>query len=639
MTKYLFLFICSLALPVPLARAEGCVMPACVTYPKDAGVLNVRDYGAKGDGRTDDTAAINAALAASGEDTGHSPWHDRIVYLPDGTYRITAPLSKHYADGRYASGMILIGQSREHTVLRLADAAEGYGDARNPRAVVFTSSKHLDGSETSGGKDYRGKGEGNDAYENFFENLTVSIGKNDPGAIGIDYLANNIGAIRRVTVTAEQGSGVTGVSMLRKWPGPALLSDVRVVGFDTGIDIGNTEYGMTLEGVSIENARLVGLANDHNVVSTHALAISGTPVPIVNVSHDGLVVLDEASITAVADNPIENRGYMNLRDVRITGAASVFGQPVAETLDGVYDGKRKLGSSRQSWSLRAEAPPPDPEIPVAQWVSVGKFGAVPDSGADFTAAIQQAFNSGARAVYFPHGLYLVSNNITVPSGVQYVAGMMSTIGAFKQRQPGFRRGIGMLHVLNDQNPFLIDHMTFDHSYLGDQVAIDAGGSQPIVLRDIVGAGTTTLFRPATSGKAFIEDTCCGQIDIRGPAGVWARQLNTEGPKVRIANDGAPLWILGVKSEGDGTVLDEKPGSTTEVLGGLLYPVTPTDPVIPAFRETDAKLYLSYAEEAFDSKAVYEQQAEMVTGGQTRIVHESDLPERNKARINPGMALP
>lgn len=54
-------------------------------------IINVLDYGAKGDSNgtpgngTDDTAAIQAAVTAAG-DTG------KIVFLPVGTYRITAPI-------------------------------------------------------------------------------------------------------------------------------------------------------------------------------------------------------------------------------------------------------------------------------------------------------------------------------------------------------------------------------------------------------------------------------------------------------------------------------------------------------------------------------------------------------------------
>ena len=140
----------------------------------------------------------------------------------------------------------------------------------------MTTAKLLDGSPTSGGKDYTNKGEGNDAYENFVENLTVDIGAGNPGAIGIDYLANNIGAIRDVRVIAPPGSGAIGISMQRKWPGPALLQRVHVQGFATGIAVANTEYGVTLEHVSLSGQRDTGLANDGNAVTAADLTIDAS---------------------------------------------------------------------------------------------------------------------------------------------------------------------------------------------------------------------------------------------------------------------------------------------------------------------------------------------------------------------------
>jgi hypothetical protein len=113
----------------------------------------------------------------------------------------------------------------------------------------------LDGSPTSGGKDYTHKGEGNDAYDNFIEHLTIDVGNGNPGAIGIDYLANNLGAVRDVTVRAPGDSGAVGIAMLRKWPGPALLQQVNVQGFDTGIAVGNTEYGVTLDHIRLSGQR------------------------------------------------------------------------------------------------------------------------------------------------------------------------------------------------------------------------------------------------------------------------------------------------------------------------------------------------------------------------------------------------
>lgn len=47
--------------------------------------MNVRDFGAFGDGATDDTAALNEAIA-------RAPAHGGHVYLPAGVYRTTAPI-------------------------------------------------------------------------------------------------------------------------------------------------------------------------------------------------------------------------------------------------------------------------------------------------------------------------------------------------------------------------------------------------------------------------------------------------------------------------------------------------------------------------------------------------------------------
>ena len=60
-------------------------------------VINVKDYGAVGDGATDDTAAIVAAInAATGGAPGAAPSPQRVglkpVYLPRGEYRITSQI-------------------------------------------------------------------------------------------------------------------------------------------------------------------------------------------------------------------------------------------------------------------------------------------------------------------------------------------------------------------------------------------------------------------------------------------------------------------------------------------------------------------------------------------------------------------
>ncbi len=70
----------SLLLFPGLAAAEN------IVYPADANVANVQTYGAKGDGVTDDTAAIQAALNANAGTR-------QLIYFPNGTYLISSTLA------------------------------------------------------------------------------------------------------------------------------------------------------------------------------------------------------------------------------------------------------------------------------------------------------------------------------------------------------------------------------------------------------------------------------------------------------------------------------------------------------------------------------------------------------------------
>lgn len=60
---------------------------------------NVRDYGAVGDGITDDTAAINRAISEGGRcgaDCGSSTIYPATVWFPAGTYLVSSPIIQYY---------------------------------------------------------------------------------------------------------------------------------------------------------------------------------------------------------------------------------------------------------------------------------------------------------------------------------------------------------------------------------------------------------------------------------------------------------------------------------------------------------------------------------------------------------------
>ena len=71
-----------------------------------APVYNIRDYGAKGDGRTLDSPAINAAIDAAVRDGGGQ------VYVPAGTYLSGSIRLKSNIDLHLAAGSILLAAPR-----------------------------------------------------------------------------------------------------------------------------------------------------------------------------------------------------------------------------------------------------------------------------------------------------------------------------------------------------------------------------------------------------------------------------------------------------------------------------------------------------------------------------------------------
>ncbi len=61
--------------------------PAQAPLASERGLYNVKDYGARGDGSADDTAAIRSAIAAAQQNE-----YGGVVYLPIGQYVVSAPL-------------------------------------------------------------------------------------------------------------------------------------------------------------------------------------------------------------------------------------------------------------------------------------------------------------------------------------------------------------------------------------------------------------------------------------------------------------------------------------------------------------------------------------------------------------------
>ncbi|HEY2468153.1 MAG TPA: glycoside hydrolase family 55 protein [Terracidiphilus sp.] len=585
-------------------------------YPTGSGVLNVKTYGAKGDGVTDDTVAINNAIAAStpSGNTGIYWGQAKIVYFPSGTYIISRPLIKNDTTGDPTYGMVLIGQSESTTTIKLASGAVGFGDVNNPLGMIRPTSDAVNNG-------WSPDGDGNTAYQNTIQDMTIDIGTNNPGAIGIDYLASNLGAIRNVTVKAASGTaGVTGIRMTRLLIGPALVENVAVSGFPVGLDVANLQYSLTLDNVTLTGQTVAGLRSSQNQITANVLKTTTAGPAIMNNSSDGEIVLAGAVLhraSGYSGNLISNQGTIVFRNSNtIDGYSSFAGSSLPNNnVNGVLSpsGFTNGATGTFNTSTAIVNPPPAVNNPVNNWVSVGAYGA--QASADFTdindnvsnvvdaaAGIQAAMNSGASTIYFPHGVYYISTPITIPATVQRIVGLDSSLHPTINEN---WRSEGMFRILtNASTPLTIEQLRFDNSNDGQQLALEHASNRTLVLRDVMFPGTLGVNRASSGGQLFMEDVSAAgsNVTLAGSAVFEARQFDFENCGTCMLLSGVPAVIMGFKEEGNTTEIAATNGSKVDVLGDLGFMVyNPTTPSTPLFSaDQSSVLTASFDEAVIDS---------------------------------------
>ncbi len=418
------------ALPVGADEIRYPTASSFLTSAKS--IINVKDapYNAVGNGSTDDTVAVQSAI-------NDAIGKKMIVYLPAGTYRITDTLKWQKANGVWAGGTTLMGESKASVTIQLPNSQSGFGNAASPKAMVMTGS--------SGGAS---DGHGYNAFHNNVLNLTISVGSGNAGAVGVDYLANNVGSMRDVEIRSEDGSGHAGILMSRSWPGPCFIKNVTIDGFDYAVWARHLQYSVTFEHLTLLNQNTAGIHNRGNVLTIRNL-ISSNTVPAIDDINQSFTTLIDSNLTGGANtnHAIVSSASANLilRNVQTSGY-----------LAAVFDGGVSNGSSEvdEYRSLPEESlftsPPVTLELPIeetpthyesdlSKWVNVEDFGAfgtlypsgglqdyVPDTAA-IQAAIDSSITSGATTLYFPRGSYLLEDTVIVRGNIRRIVGMNSFI--------------------------------------------------------------------------------------------------------------------------------------------------------------------------------------------------------------------
>lgn len=610
-------------------------------YPSDSGIVNIKTtYGAKGDGVTDDTKAIQAAIKNYLGYNGKP----KIIYFPKGTYLVSKTLEWKDSTGEWDSYLSFVGESENGTVIKLKDNAMGFKDLAHPKAVIYTASI--------------GSDKGNRAHNNFFENLTVDTGKGNFGAIGIDYLANNRASIRDVTIRSGDGKGSVGLNMTRGWTGPALIEGVQIDGFDYGIRTVGPEYSITFKDIVLNNQKVVGIDNLWNVLSIDGLT-SHNAVPVIRNrgsnpnDNRSLVTLLNATLTggSASNVAIENNaGEIYARKITTSGYQAALkngttvipGKTIAEYITSASSSL--FPSAKTSLNLLIETAPTFHDTNFNNWASVVAYGAIPNDSKDDTAAIQAALDSGKTTVYFPTGVYNISSTLHVRGNVKKIAGMESNLQSTGNVFSNSNRPTPLLRFeTGSASSIILDQISIGGTGAG-LVAVEQATAKTLVIEDASLGGAIASYRSTQgAGKLFLEDVVGSRWRFDYPQNIWARQLNAEGwekypgnenvPKIR--NNGANLWILGLKTEVPTPVIETTGGGRTELLGGLLYPTRAVPANVPAFINNESSLSLVYAVSAYASDRNYTIQVKETRGGITKLLQKGSVLGRD----NYGSVMP
>ena len=583
---------------VDLASPEG-------KLPRGTGYADIRErFGAVGDGKTDDTHAFQKAFRDLSDNT-HIVGA-QTLYIPNGTYVVSDTI-------RFSRYLTIHGESREKTIIYLRDNSEKFRDAKTPRPVLSSGFQPWDQQVKHGPG-------GNVTHGNYVYDLTINTGYGNHGAIGFDYQGHNNSAIYNIGIRSGDGSGITGLDLTRPWPGPCLIRDLHVIGYDVGIRSRHSEYSFTVSRAHLTKQRLAGIENQSNGVAIEELTSENTVPAIINRTGGGQIVVINSKLTGGANDTTaivnEKDGSLFARNIATEGyqftirdgEQTVPPGKVEEYLSGETVTAFPVKSAK-SLNLPVEQPPEVPWGTPKDWVSVRDFEGKVNEG-DWSPAIQAAIDSGAKTVYFPI-------NGTSP---QYLIKKPVHVRGSVVRLFGHRVGIPAdTKSLNGQPQFVFD---------GPQEAVSIEGLEFDSAKHA--SRVDLLFRysnvnrldaEAGCGKLFLEDFL-QPLKLNKHQRVWARHLNIETDKPKIINDGGQMWVLGYKTEVGGVNLQNTGGAKTEILGGLVYVTTKPGLDVPMIDNRDSDVSCTQLISSYvGGHTLF---AKDTRGNQTRDMKSSDV---------------
>ncbi|KAK7049317.1 hypothetical protein VNI00_005918 [Paramarasmius palmivorus] len=417
---------------------------------------NVKDFGAKGDGVTDDTVAINNAISSGNRCGGgtckSSTTTPAVIYFPKGTYLVSAPIIAYYY-------------------------SQLVGDAREPPTLL--ASANFDGMAIIDADPYIPGGGGDQWYinqNNFFRsvrNFVLDTRRVDPSrsqGTGIHWQVSQATSLYNIVfeLSREPNNAHQGIWMENGSGG--FMGDLIFNGGKFGMWVGNQQFtvrnvtvndadtavfaawnwGWTFQGITINNCQVGfdiltgGLTQDTQTVGAEAIidaTVTNTPI---------FVRTSQPSTGSLAGSLVINNARLNNvpTAVGVVGGATVLAggsTTIASWAQGnVYTGSASGGRFTQGDIPAPNKPAvlldgagrifsrPRPQYEsyaLDQIISVKDEGARGDGTSDDTDALKAVFEkyAGCKILFFPAGTYVVTSTVTIPAGTQMVGEAWSAI--------------------------------------------------------------------------------------------------------------------------------------------------------------------------------------------------------------------
>jgi len=419
------------------AAAEAEAASALATRPDDPAAVYVTasEFGARGDGAADDTAAIQTAIDQA---VARTEGNGGIVFIPSGRYRLTRT-------AYVWRGVRVIGYGATRPVFVLADDTPGYQKGIG-LMVMFTHASRPGAPPPGGNRRVPFPPPGTvpprddvpDAGPSTFypamSNVDFEIGKGNPAAVAIRFHVAQHGQLSHMEF--HVGSGLAALTEIGNEG-----EDLRFYGGRYGILTDNTSpmWQFTLLDSLFEGQReaairehMAGLTLVRDTFRNVPVAIDIDPhysdqlwvkdSRFEDVSRAAVVISNEKNATtqiafenaACANVPV----FARFRESGGSRPAPSAIYRVDHFEHGlVVAGPGEMGRIDTQYAatpLPAPPPPLPPAIPplppAERWINVRTLGVKGDGESDDTEALQKAVDRHA-VLYFPIGFYIVRDTI------------------------------------------------------------------------------------------------------------------------------------------------------------------------------------------------------------------------------------